>query len=173
MNRFLKELLPPVVRNKGLSEAELKKLSTYNIFKVEGTRNTYGGPIQYYDLDILKPLNLEKIYAGRIIHKFITEYNNGVLVDFIKRMQADNVYVCCSFGYRETHQALMLNQYLNPLYKDKREYDTGMRFALLSNMLDFCDEVTLAQKKKIGWTEEFETNLRKKLNKEIDRYCKL
>lgn len=170
MNQLLKKLLPPVVRDKELSAAELTDLSKYNIHKIPGTKNSYRGPKGYSNIDALKPLNLELVHSDYLLFDLM-DYNKNLtktLVEFIKKMQTDNVFVGCHFGTDTTDTALMLNQYLNPLSKDKSFY--AIKLDQLDTILDFCDEATPAQKKEIDWTEEFETNLRKKVRKKRDSY---
>lgn len=166
MEQLLNELLPPVVRNKSLSKAELRKLSSYNIYKIDGMENSYRGPRCYFDLKLLEPNNRELIFADSVVDCVIMENDTDKLVEFIQAMQKDNIYIGCNFGTEQTDWALALNQYCNPLCKDKKEYN--VLGGCLLGIEDVVKKLTTEQKKAMGWTKEFETKLLEKLAKDID-----
>ena len=168
MEKFLDELLPPVMRNKNLMQAELTKLMHYKIYKIDGMKNSYRGPRMYYDISLLEPNNRELIFADRVVDDVIFDKDTNKLVEFIKTMQKDNIYIGCNYGTYQTDQALALNQYCNPLCEDKKHYSINGGFLL--GIQDVVEEFTSEQKKAMGWTKEFETQLLEKLAKDIDNY---
>ena len=167
MERFLDELLPPIVRKKNLSQEELDDLLNYNIRPIQGTKNSFRGPAGYRDIEQLKPNNLEFVNAEYVYNRLFDE-DTEELVEFIKTMQKDNVYVGCQFGQKQTNFVLLANQFFNPMSKDTKDYafrneSTWFTFESL------CDALTPEQKKEMGWTEEFETKFRQKIKAEYER----
>ena len=91
--------------------------------------------------------------------KYIKEF-----VKFLKKMQEGNIYIGCQYGANDTDIALMLNDFFNPLLEDK------CPTTIMPNDSDFpiklnsiYDALKKSDKKKLGWTKEFEQRLIKKL----------
>ena len=86
------------------------------------------------------------------------------LVDFIKVVQKDNIYMGCQHGANDTDIAFILNDFFNPKLADKVKTTIPVNdadFPLKLNML--YEGFTKSQKKSLGWTKEFEQKLLKKL----------
>ena len=163
MKRFLDELIPPVVRKKNqLSDAELDNLLNWHIQPIIGTENSFRGPAGYRDIKQLKPYNLEFVNAEYIYDLVFDMTDTDELVEFIKTMQKDNIYIGCPFGMKQTDYVLAVNQYFNPMSKDTYDYSVNS-YSTWDTFEDLCDALTPEQKKEMGWTEEFETKLRQKI----------
>ena len=171
LNSFLEKLFPPIVKNKNLPEADLGKLKSYNISKIEGMQNSYRGPREYSDIKILEQLKLKLVFADNVVDDVIWDMDTNKLVKFIKTMQSDNIYIGCMFGTDRTDEALLINQYFNPLSKDTNKYHIN-GIGTLGVFEDICNNLTLEQKKEMCWTQEFETKLRKKIKENIEYYIK-
>ena len=75
--------------------------------------------------------------------------------DFIKTMQAGNVYIGCKCGTIRTDIALMLNQLFNPKqanFKNNIEYNQK----LLDNAVILYKNLDDTDKLKMGWNDEFD-----------------
>ena len=86
------------------------------------------------------------------------------LVDFIKVIQQDNVYIGCQHGANDTDIAFIINDFFNPQLSGKvktRIPSNDADFPFKLNMI--YDAFTKEQKKALGWTKEFEQKLIKKL----------
>ena len=86
------------------------------------------------------------------------------LVDFIKVVQQDNLYIGCQHGANDTDIAFIINDFFNPKLEGKVKttippYDVD--FPMKLNMI--YEAITKEQKKALGWTKEFEQKLIKKL----------
>lgn len=97
------------------------------------------------------------------------------LIEFIKEMQKDNIYIACSCGTDKTYIGLLLNNAFNP------QFNTGAN--LTSEAHEFSRNVdtfirsvypymTEEDKKSIGWTPAFEEDFKRRYNKDLsDDYC--
>ncbi len=86
------------------------------------------------------------------------------LVDFIKVVQQDNVYIGCQHGANDTDVAFILNDFFNPVLEGKVKTEipaSDIDFPLKLNMI--YEAITSKQKQYLGWTKEFEQRLIKKL----------
>ena len=86
------------------------------------------------------------------------------LIDFIKVIQKGNVYIACQHGANDTDIAIILNDFFNPMLSEKVKTTIPANdadFPIKLNMI--YDAFTKIQKKKLGWTKEFEQKLIKKL----------
>ena len=86
------------------------------------------------------------------------------IVDFIKVMQKDNIYVGCQHGANDTDIAFIINDFFNPKLAGKVKTTipaSDADFPIKLNMI--YEAFTNAQKKSLGWTKEFEQKLLKKL----------
>ncbi len=162
LNNFLEKLLPPIIKNKNLPKADLEKLKSYNISKIEGMQNSYRGPRVYSDIKILEPLKLKLVFADYVVDDVMQEMDTNKLVEFIKTMQSDSIYIGCLFGTDRTDEALLINQYFNPLSRDTNRYPIN-GIGTLGVFEDILNKLTPVQKKEMCWTQEFETKLRKKI----------
>ena len=169
LNKYLEKHLPRVVRDKSLQKADLKKLETYNIHKIEGSKNTFRGPRGYSDIKLLQQFKLNLVFADDVVEDVVLNEDTNKLVDFIKNMQSDNVFIGCVLGTNQTDAALLINQYFNPLCKDTKSYPI-QGIATLDIFRDICDNLTPEQKKAMAWTQEFEIKLRDKIACKRERY---
>lgn len=169
LNKYLKKHLPRVVREKSLSKADLEKLETYNIYKIEGSKNSYRGPREYSDIKMLQPFKQNLVFADSVVDDVLLNEDTNKLVDYIKTMQSDNVFVGCNLGIDQTDTALLINQYFNPLCKDTESYPIH-GIVTLDTFRLICDNLTAEQKKTMAWTQEFEIKLRDKIACEREQY---
>ena len=91
------------------------------------------------------------------------EYINE-LVKFLSKMQEGNIYIACQHGANDTDIALILNDFFNPLLEDKCPTTippNDSDFPIKLNTI--YDALKKSDKKKLGWTKEFEKRLIKKL----------
>lgn len=165
MNKIIEEFTPPVTRTK-LTDEELLNLNNYNIYKIEGTRNSYRGPLKYENSSLLKPMELKRvIYSDDIIDETFVN-NTDKISDFIQTLQKDSVYVGCDYGILRTDIALYLNYFLNPstYYNSKRpSIPKFFGSADFDDLIDLYDKFTPEQKIAMGWTEEFQNASRKEV----------
>lgn len=86
------------------------------------------------------------------------------LVKFLKKMQEGHIYIGCQFGANDTDIALMLNDFFNPMLEDKcptKIPPSDSDFPIKLNTI--YDALKKSDKKKLGWTKEFEQRLIRKL----------
>lgn len=86
------------------------------------------------------------------------------LVNFIKTLQKDNIYIGCQHGANDTDIAFILNDFFNPKLEGKIKttiLPTDSDFPIKLNAI--YDSLTSVQKKKLGWTKEYEQRVIKKL----------
>ena len=169
LNKYLEKHLPRIVNDKSLSKADLEKLETYSIYKIEGSKNSFRGPRAYSDIAMLQPLKLKLVFADKVVDNVILNQDINKLVDYIKNMQSDNVFIGCILGTNDTDAALLINQYFNPLCRDTKSYPIR-GIATLDIFEDICDNLTPEQKKAMSWSQEFEIKLRDKIACEREQY---
>jgi len=98
-----------------------------------------------------------------INHKEESEKFIDKFIDFIETINKGNFYIGCSNGTDRTDEALMLNQYFNPL--NHQFSSVNNRFDLRKDsMKDLYLNLTEAHKRRLKFTPEFEKDLRKKLD---------
>lgn len=86
------------------------------------------------------------------------------LIEFLKKMQEDNIYIGCQHGSNDTDVAFILNEFFNPKLEGKAKTKippNDSDFPLKLNLI--YDELKPVDKKLLGWTKEFEQRLVKKL----------
>ena len=86
------------------------------------------------------------------------------LVDFLKKMQEDNIYIACQHGANDTDIAFILNDFFNPFLEGKAKTTippNDSDFPIKLNTI--YDMLSKMQKKILGWDKEFEQRLIKKL----------
>lgn len=168
MSAMLDKLVPPAVKEgRKLSDVNIDNLSEFNIFRIQGTENSYRGPRDCSKAPQLKSLNLKVVNASTLYYSLYRDIDTDALVKFIKTMQKDNVFVGCDFGQKETNFVLLANQYFNPFCKDTVGYSECNEDNPWIKFIKLLDKLTPEQKKDMGWTEEFEQNLLEKLNKNL------
>ncbi len=104
------------------------------------------------------------IYENWWDTKNILPENKNRLVRFLKKMQEGNIYIGCQHGANDTDVAFILNDFFNPLLEGKaqtRIKPNETDFPIKLNM--YYDLFTKKDKKLLGWTQEFEQRLIKKL----------
>ena len=172
MNSMVEKLVPPVLRKK-LSEEELKKLENYHIYKIPGTGNSFRGPLAYSGISLLRPMKLRAVIESDSIVDARFTKNIDRIVDFIKAIQKDSVYVGCDFGSDRTVTAMYLNYFLNPVtYYNSEPPHTPPYFghAGFADLIELYDKFTPEQKAYMGWTEEFEKESRKEAEEARNYY---
>ena len=86
------------------------------------------------------------------------------LIEFLKKMQEDNIYIGCQHGSNDTDVAFILNEFFNPKLEGKAKTKippSDSDFPLKLNLI--YDALKPEDKKLLGWTKEFEQRLVKKL----------
>ncbi len=86
------------------------------------------------------------------------------LIEFLKKMQEDNIYIGCQHGSNDTDVAFILNEFFNPKLEGKAKTKippNDSDFPLKLNLI--YDALKPEDKKLLGWTKEFEQRLVKKL----------
>ena len=86
------------------------------------------------------------------------------LVDFLKKMQEDNIYIACQHGANDTDIAFILNDFFNPFLEGKAKTTipaSDSDFPIKLNTI--YDMLSNMHKKMLGWDKEFEQRLIKKL----------
>lgn len=79
-------------------------------------------------------------------------------------MQEDNIYIGCQHGANDTDIALILNDFFNPKLEGKiktKIQPTESDFPIKLNTI--YDMFTKEDKKLLGWTNEFEKRLVRRL----------
>jgi len=96
--------------------------------------------------------------------KSIDNTHKSKLVDFLHKMQEDNIYIGCRQGINDTDVAFLLNDFFNPLLEGKEQTKIPANdcdFPIKLNTI--YDLFTPEDKKLLGWTKEFEQKLIRKL----------
>lgn len=87
------------------------------------------------------------------------------LIDFIKEMQKDNIYVSGNTVMRRDIAAL-INQFFNPNFNGRARLSRDF-IEFVSHVESFAKEIygcmTPEDKKSIGWTREFEDDFKKRV----------
>ena len=86
-------------------------------------------------------------------------------VDYIETMQKGYYYIGCEYGTYKTDNYLLLNTVFNPKAKDPFIPNTDL--VKLDMMKDLYKNLTPEDKKRMGWTKEFDENVPKRLDTAI------
>lgn len=86
-------------------------------------------------------------------------------VDYIEIMQKGYYYIGCEYGTYKTDDFLLLNEYFNP--KVDAGVPRGAMFKL-DMMLTLYEKLTPEDKKRMGWTKEFDENVPKRIQMAVD-----
>ncbi len=103
----------------------------------------------------LRTKSLEK-HSRRSVERF---------VEYIETMQKGYYYIGCEFGTYKTDDFLLLNEYFNP--KVDACVPRGDLFKL-DMMKDLYNKLTPEDKKRMGWTKEFDEGVPKRIQMAID-----
>lgn len=119
------------------------------------------------------PAELEKNkkYLEQRVKSFEHNSRKSVerFVDYIETMQKGYYYIGCEYGTYKTDDFLLLNEYFNP------QVDAGTpRGAMfkLDMMLTLYEKLTPEDKKRMGWTKEFDENVPKRIQAAVDANIK-
>ena len=84
------------------------------------------------------------------------------LINFVKFMQKDNVYIWCACGTLRTDFAVLINSLFNP----KANYDcSNYELYYLDSLKNLYTNLTESDKLKMGWTTVFDKQFMNRLNK--------
>lgn len=86
-------------------------------------------------------------------------------VDYIQLMQKGYYYIGCEYGTYKTDDFLLLNEYFNP--KVEAGVPRGVMFKL-DLMKQLYENLTPEDKKRMGWTKEFDENVPKRIQMAVD-----
>ena len=98
----------------------------------------------------------QEIYSRKSVERF---------VDYITTLQKGYYYIGCEYGTYKTDDFLLLNEYFNP--KVEAGVPRGAMFKL-DMMLTLYEKLTPEDKKRMGWTKEFDENVPKRIQMAID-----
>ena len=98
----------------------------------------------------------QEIYSRRSVERF---------VDYITTMQKGYYYIGCEYGTYKTDDFLLLNEYFNP--KVEANVPRGAMFKL-DMMQTLYEKLTPEDKKRMGWTKEFDENVPKRIQMAVD-----
>ena len=102
------------------------------------------------------PDDSEEFAYDNISREFIDKFK-----EFISVINKGNFYICCNHGIIRTDAALLMNQYFNPKWDGdmslKPDEEQVEKFKI------FYENLTNRDKRDLGFTEEFDQSLRKKL----------
>ena len=91
------------------------------------------------------------------------------LVEFIKEMQKEYVYMGCEYGTYKTDVAVFLNTLFNPKVKGYcKIYSPDKIIYVPKTANEIYKNMTNKDKKELGWTKEFEKQFNKKLQNMLD-----
>jgi len=82
---------------------------------------------------------------------------------YIQEMQKPNRYIGCAWGVDRTNDMLALNYLFNPQVKDSHPYYLRCAEDRVPKIINFYNNLTSADKEKMGWNEEFDKNFIKRL----------
>ena len=88
------------------------------------------------------------------------------IVNFIKFMQKDYLYIGCAYGTYQTDEALLVDYFLNP--KTKVEVMPKASELDLVAIKNLYANLTPEDKKEMGWDEDFDKNFLKRVAFEIE-----
>ena len=90
-------------------------------------------------------------------------------INYILTLQKGYYYIGCEYGTYKTDEYLLLNEYFNP--KVDAGTPRGAMFKL-DKMLTLYKKLTPEDKKRMGWTKEFDENVPKRIQAAIDANIK-
>ena len=92
-------------------------------------------------------------------NRYSSEEQKDMLVDFIKTMQGDNIYMGCNTALGTTDEAAMLNDIFNPKFRGG-SWLSSVASERCESIWEYAQEMyelmTEDDKKSMGWTPEFE-----------------
>lgn len=100
--------------------------------------------------------------AGKIHSESSREFI-GKLIDFIHVLNEGNFYIACQFGHDRTNRALVMNSVFNPQYKNFIDTEP-LQPENIGYMRNLYNKLADEDKKAMGYTEEFDAEVFRKLN---------
>ena len=88
-------------------------------------------------------------------------------VEYIEVMQKGYYYIGCEYGTYKTDDYLLLNTVFNP--KSEEKFISYRDMFKLDFMKNLYDKLTPEDKKRMGWTKEFDESVPKRLNEAIEK----
>lgn len=150
-----------------------------NYYKFTVNPDFWQNPIFYSDEELLKRKKEDLIKNGIVYSDFVTEfekYKNEVnnerrdfmdmFLNFIDVVSRGNFYISCELGEDRTPNVLSLNTYFNPAWEGEKIQPT--RPFIQNCIKNMYNNLTDADKQKLGFTEDFEDKLRENLQKAGD-----
>lgn len=116
-------------------------------------------------------LKKNKKYIERRMKDFDNHSRRSVerFINYILTLQKGYYYIGCEYGTYKTDEYLLLNEYFNP--KVDAGTPRGAMFKL-DKMLTLYKKLTPEDKKRMGWTKEFDENVPKRIQAAIDANIK-
>ncbi len=88
-------------------------------------------------------------------------------VEYIEVMQKGYYYIGCEYGTYKTDDYLLLNTVFNP--KSEEKFIPFGHMFKLDFMKNLYDKLTPEDKKRMGWTKEFDESVPKRLDEAIEK----
>lgn len=115
--------------------------------------------LRYFDFDIE-----DKILDDRWSGKIEPEEKKENLIDFIKEMQKEYIYMGCECGTYKTDMAVFLNTLFNPKVKGYCKIYSPEKVSAIPDIArEIYEVMTPEDKESLGWTPEFESRFREKV----------
>lgn len=139
-----------------LKEAGIKTVINFGDYGNSYEEKIKKAGFEYFDFDI-------SMMRNRYVSP---EEKKDRLIEFIKTMQKEYIYMGCECGTYKTDAAVKFNTLFNPNVKGYcKIYSPEMVDFVSYTAYEIYQVMTTEDKKSIGWTPEFEENFNEKLQK--------
>ena len=139
--------------------------SYFNDSSILGNKSVYIMTKKHEYEAITQNSKLAKTYAENLAENYPKAYKDAVdnFVNFMQTVEKGHFYISCDHGVNKTNKALMLIAYFSPICSEYeyQAYVPGRQ--QLRNMQAIYKALTPNDKKKLGYTEEFDSKLKKRL----------
>lgn len=111
----------------------------------------------------------DKKYLENCMQAFDRHARTSVerFVEYIEVMQKGYYYIGCEYGTYKTDDYLLLNTVFNP--KSEEKFIPFGHMFKLDFMKNLYDKLTPEDKKRMGWTKEFDESVPKRLDEAIEK----
>lgn len=143
----------------------VKDTGIKTVIDVTGYGNDYKEKIEKFGLKYFN-FDIERYITGGYFKRPIDPIlQKNKLIDFIKIMQEEYVYIGCGCGTEKTDAAIFLNTLFNPNVKGYCGIDSP---EAIDEIYDIADKIyhnmTEEDKESLGWTPEFENNFKENID---------